>query len=76
MSGRERESVCASLSVAQAPSSLCEKALQVEGGVGSFSVGLATTSGGVSYPQASVRTLIELLARVHEGVRPVGAAIG
>jgi len=39
-------------------------------------VALATLSEGVSYPQASVRTLIELLARVHEGVRPVGAAIG
>jgi hypothetical protein len=40
-------------------------------------VALATASGGVSYPQASVRTLIELLlARVHEGVRPVEAAIG
>ncbi len=40
-------------------------------------VALATLSKGVSYPQASVRTLIELLvARVHEGVRPVGAAIG
>jgi len=42
-----------------------------------FWVALATTLMGVSYPQASVRTLVELfLARVHEGVRPVGAAIG
>jgi len=40
-----------------------------------FLVALATLSEGVSYPQASVRTLIKLLARVHEGVRPVGAAI-
>ncbi len=41
-----------------------------------FMVALATLPEGVSYPQASVRTLIELLARVHEGVRAVGAAIG